>query len=611
MSRRLIILLSVFGALVVAGAAGAVVLTNILRGGADSPEQAVTKSIEAMSKKDLVGLFTMVSPHERDALVRVQDAVVKKAKDEGVAEAAKSVASTDSGQGGSDLVFDGVEVTFSGINPSVSQVSDDVAVVHISSGEIKLKIDPAQTKGAIRSIYDNFESPSPTDQTWDIGDLGPSRSGLSVLASKKDGRWYVNVAGSVLEAVNSYQGTPRGVIPPPSQGGSDKPQTAAKSAVQAAQTQAASQVAPFLVKDEANIFYLYGHLWNEFNKSSSSKFSFGNVDFTEGPHEGNRAQAYVSQINVVTGSSDKFTLTDKCINNSSSSQDGNCLNGSAYQMGGYGYGEINWMSALLSHDGKFALTTVNEDGKWKVSLLDSVADHLVSAVNSLTHEQTLAVSSLARTQTASGSINLAESKNLDFNNAGYAVASLKLDKATKLQLDKDSTLGTVTLFTADGKESKGGVFTGYYNDVTFEPGEYKVLAWAGSGKFRDASRTDGKPAGLSEPITIREFVPPSGFDGRESISGAYVTSSAKTFSLTVPTDQAGALLVEVESVSSANVKIVATVDGTTYAVDATPGKVTGIPAPQGSRKLTLDVESTSKSSYSYDYAYVSLSFEKQ
>jgi hypothetical protein len=421
----------------------------------------------------------------------------------------------------------------------------------------------------------------------------------------------LNVAGSVLEAVNSYQGTPRGVIPPPSQGGSDKPQAAAKSAVQAAQSQDASQVAPFLVKDEANIFYLYGHLWNEVNTSSSSRFSFGNVDFTEGPHEGGRAQAYVSQINVVTGSSDKFTLTDRCINNSSSSQDGNCLNGSAYLANGYGYGEINWMSALLSHDGKFALTTVNEDGKWKVSLLDTVADHLVSAVESLTHEQTLAVSSLARSEAASGSVTLAEAKELGFNNAGYSVATLKLDKATKLQLDKDSTLGTVALFTADGKQDKGRVYSGDYNSTTFEPGEYKMVAWAGS-EFRDAFQKDGKADGMSARVNIIEFVDPATVDGSKTASYTKFTTSSRSMSLNVPTDQAGALLVKVQTVSNPDAKIVATVDGKPYAVDATEGKVTGIPVPQGSRTLTLDIESASSSrSYYSAYAYVDLSFEKQ
>lgn len=600
------------GVLVIAGVVGAVVLTNILRGGADSPEQAVTKSMNAITEKDLVGVFAMVSPHERDALVRVQDAVVKKVKDEGVADAAKSVAAADSGQGSSELVFDGVEVTFSGINPSVSQVSDDAAVVHISSGEIKLKIDPAQTKGAIRSIYDNFDNTSVTDETWDIRELGPSRSGLSVLATRKDGRWYVNLAGSILEAVNAYEGTPRGVIPAPSQGGADNPQTAAKSAVQASQSQVASQVAPFMVKDEANIFYLYGHLWNEYTSSSSSnpRFSFGNVDFTEGPHDGNRAQAYVSQINVVAGSSDKFTFTDKCINNSSSSSNGNCLNGSAYQASGYGYGGINWMSALLSHDGRFALTTVNEDGKWKVSLLDSAADHLISAVNSLTHEQVLAVTNLARSQEPAGSINLSESKNLDFNNAGYAVASLKLDKATKLQLAKDSTLGYVGLFTADGREQKGSVYTGDYNETTYEAGEYKVVAWAGSD-YQEAARRDGKAAAISAPISIQEFVEPATIDGSKSTSHEYISTSSTSFRLKVPTDSAGALLVKVDQVSSSTAKIVATVDGKSYSVDATQGKVTGIPVPKGSTSLALSVERGSSSSFSYPYAYVGLSFEKQ
>jgi hypothetical protein len=607
----MIALLSAAGVLVVGGAAGAVVLTNVLRGGADSPEQAVTKSIEAMTNKDLVGLFTMVAPHERDAVMRVQDAVAKKIKDEGIADAAKSVAAKDSAESGSELVFDGVDVTFSGVSPSVSQVSEDVAVVHVSSGEIKLHIDPAQTKGAIRSMYDNFENTSVTDQSWDISRLGPSNSGLSILATKKDGRWYVNVAGSALEAVNSYQSTARGVIPASSQTGSDSPQTAAKSAVQAAQTQSASQVAPFMVKDEANLFYLYGHLWNKFNTSSSSKFSFGNVDFTEGPREGNRAQAYVNQINVTNGSSDRFTLTDKCLKNSSSGSDqGNCLNGSAYESNGYGSGEINWVSALLSRDGKFALTTVNEDGKWKVSLLDSAADHLVSAVASLTHEQSLAVSGLARSQAASGAIVLGESKNLDFNNAGYAVATLKLDKKTQLQLDRQSTLGAVSLFSVDGKNDAGRVYQSGSSSSTFEAGEYKVVAWAGS-EFREAFRKDGKTAGISQPVKILEYVEPATIGGSATVSRSSISSSSRTYNLTVPTNKAGALLVKPSSGTSSGIRIVAKLGGKSYDIDATIGKATGIPVPVGTHTLTLVVESTSsKSSYS-NYAYVDLSFENQ
>lgn len=605
------ILLSVLGVLVVAGIAGAVVLTNILRGGADSPEQAVTKSLEAVSKKDLVGLFTMVSPHERDAVIRVQEAIVKKAKDEGIAEAAKAVAATDSGQSGSDLVFDGVDVTFSGISPSVSQVSEDVAVVRISSGEIKLHIDPAQTKGALRSIYDNTENPSPTDQTWEISDLGPSQSGLSILATKKDGRWYVNVAGSVLEAVNSYQGTPRGVIPASTPGGGDTPQAAAKSAVQAAQTQVASQVAPFLVKDEANLFYLYGHLWNEFVTGSSSKFTLGNVDFTEGPHDGSRAQAYVSQISIVTGNSDRITMTDKCINNGSSTQNGTCLNGSAYLEPNYGSGVINWYSALLSHDGRFALTTVNQDGKWRVSLLDSVADHLINAANSLTHEQALSITGLARSQAPSTSIGVGEAKNLDFNDAGYAVTTLKVDKDTKLQLERDSGLGTVAVYSADGRDNVGHIYTGDYNDTTFKTGEYKVVAWAGS-EFSVAAKNAGKPVGLSSPIKVVEFVPPSTIDSSKTASSIYVTSSSsQSFSIDVPNDKAGALLVKTTDTSGSSAKIIATIDGKSYEVDATEGKTTGIPMELGFHKLRLSVESTSKSSYSYVYAYVDLSFQNQ
>ncbi|MFF1881303.1 zinc-ribbon domain-containing protein [Pseudarthrobacter sp. NPDC058196] len=612
LSRRVIILLSVVGALVVAGIVGAVVIANILKGGADSPEQAVTKSIEAMTNKDLVGLFTMVSPHERDAVVRVQDAIVKKAKAENIAENAKSVAPEDSGQGGSNLVFDGVDVTFSGVSPTVSQVSDDVAVVHLSSGEIKLHIDPAQTKGALRSLYDNTQNTSVTDQTWQISDLGPSRSGLSVLASKKDGRWYINLAGSVLEAVNAYQGTPRGTIPASAQGGSENPQTAAKSAVQASQSQVPSQIAPYLVSDEANLFYLYGQLWAKATSGSSFKFSFGNVDFSEGPHDGGRAQAYVNQISVVSGSSDRFTLTDKCFNNSTSSQSGTCLNGTAYQSG-YGTGQINWASALLSNDGKFALTTVNEDGKWKVSLLDSLADHLVSAVNSLTHEQVLAVTGLARAESASGALTLGQSKDLSFNNAGYAVAALHVDKAMKLQLNKQSTLASAHLYSADGKKDFGQIYSGGYNTNQFDVGDYKVVAWAGSA-FQEAARNDGKSAGVTASATVLEYVEPATINGNNSLTSTYVSSyssSSQTYSLRVPSDKAGALMVKPSSGTSSGIKIVATVDGTPYEVNSSTGNATSIPVGVGTHTMTLSVRSTSSSSFSYGSAYLDISFANQ
>lgn len=610
LSRRLIILISVLGLLIAGGAAGALVLTNILRGGADSPEQAVTNSLDAVTKKDLVGLFSMVSPHEREALLRVKDAFVKKAKDEQIAEAAKSVALHDSGQGGSELAFDGVDVTFTGISPTVSQVSEDVAVVHISSGEIKLHVDPAQTKGAIRSLFDTVEKVEPTDQTWNISDLGPSRSGLSVLASKKDGRWYVNLAMSALEAVNSYQGTPRGVIPVSSQTGSDNPQTAAKAAVEASQTQSASQMAPFLVKDEANVFYLYGHLWDKVNTGSSFHFSFGNVDFAEGPHDGNRAQAYVNQINVNTASEDRFTFTDKCINNSSSGGEGVCLNGSAYQAGGYGAG-INWMS-ILAHDGKFALTTVDEDGKWKLSLLDTAADHVVSALNSLSHEQSLALSGLAHSIPSSGALGLGQSNNIEFNSAGYAVATLKMDKAAKLQLDKQSTLNKVSVYSGDGKKDFGDIWSYGSNATTFEAGEYKVVAWGGS-KVSEAFRKDGNSAKVSEAVTISEYVEPATIDGSNASRSVSVSSQESTLSLNVPTASAGALLVKIETPPNSGSKIVAILDGQSYQVDPTDGKVTGIPVGVGSHTLSLVTQSDSSKDqyYFYDYAYVDLSFENQ
>ncbi|MGR0159193.1 hypothetical protein [Paenarthrobacter nitroguajacolicus] len=609
MSRRLIILLSVIGVLVIGGSIGAVALMNFLKGGADSPEQAVTKSVEALTKKDLVGVFTMISPHERDSLVRVQEAIIKKATDERIADAAKSVADQDSDQGGSELVFDGVDLTFSGISPTVSQVSDDVAVVHVSSGEVKLHIDPAQTKGAIRSAYDNVENPEVTDETWNISDLGPSKSGLSVVASKKDGRWYLNIGMSVLEAINAQEGLQRGDIPSSVPVGSDDPQTAAKAAVQASQALSPSQLAPFLVKDEANVLYLYGHLWDKYvPNAGSSKFSFGNVAFTEGPRDGNRAQAYVDQVSINSGSNDRITMTDRCINNASSSSDEVCLNGSAYQAGGYSSGSINWLSALLSHDGKFALTTVNEDGKWKVSVLDTLADHIVSATKSLTHEQTLAVAGLARSEQSSGAIAVGESKELQFNNAGYAVTTLKVDKSMMLTMDKKSTLGNVRLYSSDGKTEGPSARSSQYSSETAEPGEYKVVVWAGSDFAEDFAK-NGNSAKGSSSLRISEYVKPATIDGDTRRTSVSLTTKVRTFKLEVPSAEGEQLLVTTSSAST-GAKIVAVVDGKSYEVHAGKDKTTTIPVGAGNHTLEMSVQQGSSKSY-FTYAFMDLSFDKQ
>ncbi|MBD1541882.1 hypothetical protein G9E11_06385 [Arthrobacter sp. IA7] len=559
--------------------------------------------MDAITKKDLVGLFTMVSPHERDALVRVQDAITKKAADLNIADAAKKVAPASSDQAGSELSFDGVDISITGAEPSVSQVSENVAVVHISSGQVKLHVEPSETRGALRSIYDNVNDPQPTDQTWDINEMGPSGSGLTVMASKTDGRWYVNLSMSVLEAINSYEGSPRGTIPASFPAGSDTPQAAAKAALQATERQSPTELAPFLAKDEAAAMYLYGHLWNRVNTSGWS-FSFGNIDFTEGPHEGNRAQAYVNQINVNAGG-DHFTMTDKCLRDNSSSADNNCLNGSAYQSDGYSSGTINWMSAALSHEGKFALTTVSEDGKWKLSVLDTVADHLASAANSFTREQAFALMQLARADDPAGTLTLNKSQELAYNNAGYAVTTLKVDKPVKLQLNQDSTIGRLALYSPDGKTDRGTV-TSYQGTNSIIPaGEYKAVAWAGSN-FQEAFSKDGNSAKVSSALTVTEYIDPATIDGSETSTGRSISSFGSSFQIEVPNDAAGALLVKVNSADSDS-KIIATIGGKSYNVDTAEGSTTGIPVGKGSYTLTLSTENSSF----YSSTNVDLSFEKQ
>lgn len=612
LSRRWIIALCVLGAVLIGAAIGAFILVNVLRGGADSPEQAVTKSLDAVAKKDLVGVFTMVSPHERDAVVRVQDALVKKAKDVKLAEAARTVSTKGDDQSGTELTFDGIDVTFSGIQPTVNQLSEDVAVVRLSSGQIQLNADPSKTKGALRSLFDSSPDAKATEQKWDIRDLGPAHSGLAILATKADGRWYVNLTMSALEAINNYQGSARGGLPTSTSPGSDSPAAAAKALAQAVQTQSAGTVAPYLVKDEANALYLYGHLWKKLT-SSSTAFSLGTIDFTDGPHEGNRAQAYVNQITVNTRSSDRFTVSEKCIGDKSSSGAGICLTGSAYKGGGYGTGGIDWISTLLSKDGKFAVTAVEDAGKWKVSVLDTLADHVIGAANSLTREQALALTGLARSEDPKGALTLGKASDLEFNSAGYAVTALKIEKPVRLQVNKQSTVGTVVMYGADGKSDVARVPSYEGTAKAVPAGDYKVVVWAGSD-FGAALERDGNSARVSAPVTLSEYVEPATINGNRSSSNISVTSKDRTFSLNVPATAGASLRLSVTSESSSSQGLVATVDGKSYSAGGKEPKTINIPVGSGSHTLTLRTppeSSSSNSRFSYPYVYAELSIENK
>lgn len=507
-----------------AAIAGFFIVQNILRGGAASPEEAAQKIASSINGKDLVSLYGMIAPRERDAVMRVTDQVQKTFKDQGIAEAIAKT--TSEAPVDSELSLDGVDISVSGAPPVVTKISDDYALVRYGSGEITMTVRPQETKGVLRAGFESNGNMEVIQETQFIAELGPNKTGITLVASKSGGRWYVSPMLSALDAAGAWSqyadsnesGDFRGYLPDEFSPGGSNPETAAANGVSAlvdAVTQGDPRLlAPALAKDEATALYLYGGLWNSSGASyGAPQLTLGDVNFTAGPVMGNRAHAIAKNVSLGSDGG-RAVITEKCIEDSQNTQ--TCLNGSGF-FDVDGSGMENAMS-VASIDGKFGLTTVKEDGVWKVSLLDTTADMASSWLKSLTPEQTLVFLGMERTTASGGELQLGATSSVEFNSAGYAVRTMNLDERQKVVLRSDETL-TVSVHAegAGGKLTQDDFRCNLSRDYAgceLDPGRYVlVLDAKPSGSWANGFREGGNGFTMSADVAIERHVDPPLIDG--------------------------------------------------------------------------------------------------
>jgi hypothetical protein len=517
-SRKVLVLAGSAMVLVALVVVGGLVARNMLRGGADSPEQAASKMIESISNKDLVGMFTMVTPRERDAVLRTKDALVNKYADLKIADAAKIASGMDSSGSGKDsaasseLSFDGIDVTITGVQPRITPISADLAAVNLDSGEFRVSIDPTKTKGIVRAQLDALGATKNYQQSTFLADLGKNRSGLTLIAKKTDGRWYISPMLSGLDIANNYFNGTRGAIRTVAAKGSDSAQAAASAAVSALPTflhDGPKALAPYLESDEATAIDLYGDAllpWLSSVTMNESGFAMGSTSFTAGPQDGDRAVAFVDRISFSDDSNGKTTITANCVSLNGRSEK-NCFNGSSYDgSSGRSTGFIGNPFLWAADRGKFALTTVTEDGGSKVSLLDTAADHLISWANSLTREQALRLLGLERGDKATATLTVGKQSTVAYNSAGYAVLKFHLPQSQRLELTQASDgeifgpdgKSVTTLYSGDGNGDGG-------NEV--KAGDYTLVLKAGQN-WQEAFAKKANKVAYSAPVLIQKYVSP-------------------------------------------------------------------------------------------------------
>jgi hypothetical protein len=605
-SRKLVIISSVVVVLVAVVLSGLLIVQNLLRGGAGSPEQAVSKVIDSVSHNDLVGLYTMITPREREAVKRTQDAFVKKYEEFGLADAAKALSSKDLTT--AELSFEGVTVSVVGTHPRVEELSDDLAVVTLDTGELKWSINPAKAKGIIRAQLDAVKVTKKTSGSVFFGEAADGQ-GVTLMATRVDGRWYISPLLSALDAVNTAAGQTRGTVPASFQKGSLTPVAAAEAAasvVPRITKDGLKALAPYVSIEEAEALYLYGDSVPAINGTS---VTLGGVRFTPGPQDGDRAKAYVGGIEFRVNAGSKIALTSTCV--SQQGQEKMCLNGSGFLGSSSSYLAGGTLS-YLADQGKFALTSVKENGAWKVSILDTAADHAISWVNSITKEQALATLGWERVDESSGTLSLGTKSTVKYNSAGYSVMKLDLTEAMKIELS-DSSEAYGQIYDTEGK-NLGSISAGYGTDE-LPAGAYTLVLNGGSA-WAETFAEQGNKVAFSSSVMIEKYIEPPTIDGSEEPASGTVYSGSgdEVYEALIPEGNSADLMLKVSDADSddADGAITVSVDNdSVISFDARRGSSNVIPYPDDAQPHTVRVWITASPEGWFAVADFSLSFESK
>lgn len=606
-SRRMIVLAAVLAVLVALGIGAFFFVQNMLRGGAGSAQGAADKLLESIESKDLVGVVTMVPPDERDPLQRMQEQLEDKFEEFRIGEALEKVGRGDE-EDEEELTLDGISLTFENVRPEITEVDDSTALITYAEGTLRYEVDPAATTGALRSLLESTgdEDEDKIEETVELSELGPDESALTLVATERDGRWYVSPLYSVIEMINDSEGYDRGTVPE-SSGGSDSPAEAATAMVEAlpkvASEGSLEPLAGTLSIHEGSLFYLYQDMFSEGLSAAGEDVSISDIRFSKGAKDGDRAVAVVENITVENGAGDKITLGKDCIKGDMAA-DSICFTGSGYS--------IEPSAQMAGGARIMSLTTVKEDGKWRVSMGHTVADWLINWTDSLTREQALALMQLARSEDASADITVGESTEVEFNSAGYAVLNLTVDDDTALAAEDEYDFGTISVYSADGKDEITTL--GYGDEVP--AGEYKLVVFAGT-EWDEQHAEEGNSLEYSADLTLVEDEPYSfsyAQEAEESVFGLLPLGAESQLHTLAARSGSAELVFEVEGPigpEDAAVTVVVLLDGKEHKLEVRSDKpgTLSLPYPGDGEEHELEVELQADAGLEYALLHYTAEFK--
>ena len=185
------------GALVLALTGGAIVAWAVLRpqGGADTPEAAVERFLQAVVEQDPVGALEVVNPGEVDGVDELYDTAYARLEDEGLVDG--------------DSLSDAVQVEVENLSFEVQELGDSAARVVLTGGDYTVSFDPDKLPERLAFLAE--ASPDGESRSGDlVEDLAYELPDLNwendvpepfLTTVKVDDGWYVSAFGTVVDSI--------------------------------------------------------------------------------------------------------------------------------------------------------------------------------------------------------------------------------------------------------------------------------------------------------------------------------------------------------------------------------------------------------------------------
>jgi hypothetical protein len=382
-------------------------------GGADSPAAAVRAMAHAVTKKDTAAAAAMLTPGETQGLAPA------------VSHAEKQV--SDFQLGGSPKLYNGIDLTITDLDLATETLDANTAVVTIQRGRLHLVIEPGSMTERTRVMLDGagrITRDIDLSKRW-ISGQGGERRQISVVVVKRSGRWFISPTYTLGEYLRVATGTQRGDMSPKDAGRKfASAQEAGKAFVQAMASIDVPTLAATMTISESSGWLAYRRTVESMIDDSAlgrrPTVSVSQVDFTEDKTKDGRTLLTVKTLSgsIDTGSGQtRFDFDGRCLDlrQRYGSTTTSCLGGQASSR----------QSTPLSALKQIQLVADSDAGHWRISPLATVIANFDALVTSLTENGVLGWLGYPQLATPSETIEPGKSGMAHFNDANYAVVSLR------------------------------------------------------------------------------------------------------------------------------------------------------------------------------------------